>query len=71
MTNNDKTSETGFRTDGINTDSTWMYIIILLALLAVFPSTDGMKAELTEVIKGADKTIEEFKQAEEVKANED
>ncbi len=68
---NDMTNEIEVHTNGFNNDHSWLHIIILLMLLAIFPVHETNKTNWTEVIKGAAKTIEDFEKAEEAKKVED
>lgn len=68
---NDTRTEMETRTDGINTDPTWLLVIMFLVFLSTFPLPDGQKPRFTDLIKGAAKTIEDFEKAEEAKKDED
>lgn len=68
---NDTRTEMEAPTTGFNNNSSWMNIIILLMLLAIFPAPEPHKTDWAEVIKGAAKTIEDIEKAEEAKKDED
>lgn len=67
---NDTRIEMETRTDGIKTDWSWLFIIMLMLFLTTFPLTDDHKPSLIEVIKGAAKTVEDLEKAEEAKKDE-